>query len=79
MQPRDKFCLAVGLAHIGIEAKLAGGQGFTAVEKPTALDDTDDVSDLLAKLEASVRRRREQSAAKTPAKKARARKAPAKN
>ena len=62
-----------------IEAKLAGGQGFTAVEKPTALDDTDDVSDLLAKLEASVRRRREQSAAKTPAKKARARKAPAKN
>jgi DNA end-binding protein Ku len=30
---------------------------------PTHLDDTDDVSDLLAKLEASVRRRREQSAA----------------
>ena len=62
-----------------IEAKLAGGQGFSTPEKPAALDDTDDVSDLLAKLEASVRRRREQSAAKTPAKKARARKAPAKN
>ena len=66
-----------------IEAKLDGGQGFTAPEKPAALDDTDDVSDLLAKLEASVRRRQEQSAAKTPAKtpakKARARKAPAKN
>lgn len=62
-----------------IEAKLAGGQGFTAVEKPTVLDDADDVSDLLAKLEASVRRRREQSAATTPAKKARARKTPAKN
>jgi len=66
-----------------IEAKLDGGQGFAAAEKPAALDDTDDVSDLLAKLEASVRRRQEQSAAKTPAKtpakKARARKAPAKN
>ncbi|MFM8599038.1 MAG: Ku protein [Mycobacterium sp.] len=70
-----------------IEAKLAGGQGFSTPEKPAALDDTDDVSDLLAKLEASVRRRREQSAAKesaktpakAPAKKARARKAPAKN
>ena len=62
-----------------IEAKLDGGQGFTAAEKPAALDDTDDVSDLLAKLEASVRRRQEQSAAKTPAKKARARKAPAEN
>ena len=31
-------------------------------QAPTRLDDTDDVSDLLAKLEASVRRRREQSA-----------------
>ena len=33
-----------------------------AVKAPTHLDDTDDVSDLLATLEASVRRRREQSA-----------------
>ena len=31
-------------------------------QAPTRLDDTDDVSGLLAKLEASVRRRREQSA-----------------
>ena len=31
-------------------------------QAPTRLDDTYDVSDLLAKLEASVRRRREQSA-----------------
>jgi DNA end-binding protein Ku len=44
-----------------VESKLAGGQAFTATEAPTPLDDTDDVSDLLAKLEASVRRRREQS------------------
>ena len=33
-----------------------------AVKAPNHLDDTDDVSDPLAKLEASVRRRREQSA-----------------
>ena len=31
-------------------------------QAPTRLDDTGDVSDLLAELEASVRRRREQSA-----------------
>jgi len=31
-------------------------------QAPTRRDDTDDISDLLAKLEASVRRRREQSA-----------------
>jgi len=67
-----------------VESKLAGGQAFTAAEAPTRLDDTDDVSDLLAKLEASVRRRREQSAADTSektsgaaAKKAPAKKAPA--
>ena len=46
-----------------VDAKLAGGQAFTPEEKSTSLDETEDVSDLLAKLEASVRRRREQSAA----------------
>ena len=47
-----------------VEAKLAGGEAFTIEEKPARLDETDDVSDLLAKLEASVRRRREESAAR---------------
>ena len=71
-----------------VEAKLAGGDSFTPAEAPAKLDDTDDVSDLLAKLEASVRRRREQSAAAAesepeadsdaPAKKAPAKRAPAK-
>lgn len=63
-----------------VESKLAGGQAFATVEAPARLDDTDDVSDLLAKLEASVRRRREQSAGAAPAPPARtapARKAPA--
>ena len=55
-----------------VEAKLAGGEAFATEEKPTRLDETEDVSDLLAKLEASVRKRREQSASaeKEPAKKA---------
>lgn len=62
-----------------VEAKLAGGGAFATEEKPTPLDETEDVSDLLAKLEASVRKRREQAAAAAPpAKKAPARKAPAK-
>ena len=71
-----------------VEAKLAGGQAFTTAEAPATLDDTEDVSDLLAKLEASVRRRREESAARgqaqpdpqpePPAKRAPAKKAPAK-
>ena len=60
-----------------VEAKLAGGEAFTTEEKPARLDETDDVSDLLAKLEASVRRRREE-ATKAPAKKAPAKKAPVK-
>ncbi|MGI9126279.1 MAG: Ku protein [Mycobacterium sp.] len=74
-----------------VEAKLSGGEAFTPAEAPARLDETDDVSDLLAKLEASVKRRREQSAAaaapasesapnaaaKAPAKAA-AKKAPAK-
>ena len=66
-----------------VEAKLSGGEAFATNEAPARLDDTDDVSDLLAKLEASVRRRREEAdaavpksttAAKAPAKKAAARK-----
>jgi DNA end-binding protein Ku len=65
-----------------VEAKLAGGQAFTTAEAPAKLDDAEDVSDLLAKLEASVRRRREESAARgeaaAPAAKAPAKRAPAK-
>lgn len=61
-----------------VEAKLAGGEAFVTTEKPARLDETDDVSDLLAKLEASVRRRREEAAAKAPAKQAPAKKVPAK-
>jgi DNA end-binding protein Ku len=76
-----------------VESKLAGGQAFATPEAPARLDETEDVSDLLAKLEASVRRRREEAAAKqaadpepsakapakkAPAKKAAAKKAPAK-
>jgi DNA end-binding protein Ku len=41
-----------------VEAKLEGGEAFTVDEKPTELDETEDVSDLLAKLEASVKKRR---------------------
>jgi DNA end-binding protein Ku len=67
-----------------VESKLAGGQAFTTPDAPARLDETEDVSDLLAKLEASVRRRREEAAAKEsaapepPAQKATAKKAPAK-
>ena len=67
-----------------VESKLAGGQAFATPEAPARLDETEDVSDLLAKLEASVRRRREEAAAKEsaapepPAQKATAKKAPAK-
>jgi DNA end-binding protein Ku len=43
-----------------VDAKLAGGQAFVTEDKPARLDESDDVSDLLAKLEASVRRRREE-------------------
>ncbi|MCB1264694.1 MAG: Ku protein [Mycobacterium sp.] len=50
-----------------VAAKLAGGEAFTPAQAPGRLDESEDVSDLLAKLEASVRRRREQSAAKSPA------------
>ncbi|BBZ31865.1 non-homologous end joining protein Ku [Mycolicibacterium confluentis] len=77
-----------------VEAKLEGGEAFTVEEQPTELDESDDVSDLLAKLEASVKRRRGQTgddsdddshddsddkpAKKAPAKKTAAKKAPAK-
>jgi len=49
-----------------IEAKIAGGEAFTTEEAATELDATEDVSDLLAKLEASVKSRK--STAKSTAK-----------
>jgi len=49
-----------------IEAKIAGGEAFTTEETATELDATEDVSDLLAKLEASVKSRK--STAKAGAK-----------
>jgi len=60
-----------------VQAKIEGGEAFTAEEQPAELDETEDVSDLLAKLEASVAARKGGSDAK-PAKKAAAKKAPAK-
>ncbi len=59
-----------------IEAKLEGGEAFTAEEQPKELDETEDVSDLLAKLEASVKAR--SGDGKEPAKTTAAKKAPAK-
>ncbi|SEH65044.1 DNA end-binding protein Ku [Mycolicibacterium rutilum] len=78
--------------HELIQAKLEGGEAFTTEEQPQELDETEDVSDLLAKLEASVKARRESgksdgdgdkpakksAAKKAPAKKSAAKKAPAK-
>jgi DNA end-binding protein Ku len=78
--------------HELVQAKLEGGEAFTKEEQPKELDETEDVSDLLAKLEASVKARRSTAgdgsgeekpakktpAKKTPAKKAAAKKAPAK-
>jgi DNA end-binding protein Ku len=72
--------------HELVQAKLEGGEAFTVEEQPTELDeDTDDVSDLLAKLEASVKARKSGSsntddkpAKKAPAKEAAAKKTPAK-
>ncbi len=64
-----------------VQAKLEGGEAFTAEEQPAELDETEDVSDLLAKLEASVKRRRGESGdsdSEAPAKKGPAKKAPAK-
>ncbi|ORW15462.1 Ku protein [Mycolicibacter nonchromogenicus] len=62
--------------HELIAAKLEGDEAFTPEERPAELDATEDVSDLLAKLEASVKKR--SSAEKSPAKKAPTKKAPAK-
>ena len=65
-----------------VDAKLEGGEAFTTEEQPKELEPTEDVSDLLAQLEASVKRRRSESdestAKKAPAKKAAAKKASAK-
>jgi DNA end-binding protein Ku len=69
-----------------IAAKLEGGEAFTTEEQPKELDETEDVSDLLAKLEASVKARsgdgksaaKKAPAKKAPDKKAAAKKAPAK-
>jgi DNA end-binding protein Ku len=65
-----------------IQAKLEGGEAFTTEEQPKELEPTEDVSDLLARLEASVKRRRSEGdgapAKKTPAKKAAGKKVPAK-
>jgi DNA end-binding protein Ku len=70
--------------HELVQAKLEGGEAFTTEEQTKELDETEDVSDLLAKLEASVKARRasggsdgDKPAKKAPAKKA-AKKAPAK-
>src|SRR6201994_4329592 len=72
--------------HELVQAKLEGGEAFTTEEQPKQLDETEDVSDLLAKLEASVKARsgdgkapaKKTPAKKAPAKKAAAKKAPAK-
>jgi len=74
--------------HELVQAKLEGGEAFTAEDQPAEnLDETDDVSDLLAKLEASVQARagakkastpEKKTAEKAPAKKAAAKKTPAK-
>jgi DNA end-binding protein Ku len=64
-----------------VQAKLEGGEVFTTEEQPKELDETEDVSDLLAKLEASVRARSsgdKAPAKKAPAKEAAAKKSPAK-
>lgn len=66
--------------HELIEAKLEGGEAFTTEEQPARLDETEDVSDLLAKLQASVKARSDGGKApakKAPAKKAAAKKSPA--
>ena len=51
--------------HELIQAKLEGGEAFTTEEQPKELDETEDVSDLLAKLEASVKARRQVVAVQT--------------
>ena len=66
-----------------VEAKLQGGEAFSTEDQPAQLDETEDVSDLLAKLEASVRKRRSESSdgsadGQAAAKQVTAHKAPAK-
>lgn len=74
-----------------VQAKLEGGEAFTTEEQPQELDESEDVSDLLAKLEASVKARKAQKSGASddsdgsdsdekakPAKKAPAKKAAAK-
>jgi DNA end-binding protein Ku len=70
--------------HELVQAKLEGGEAFTTEDQPKELDETEDVSDLLAKLEASVKARADggkspakKAAAKAPAKKATAKTTPA--
>jgi DNA end-binding protein Ku len=50
-----------------VQAKLEGDEAFRTEEQPTELDETEDVSDLLSKLEASVKSR--SKAKRAPAKK----------
>lgn len=64
-----------------IDAKLEGGEAFTAEEQPKDLDEAEDVSDLLARLEASVKARSGDARdgdGKAPAKKTTAKKTTAK-
>ena len=42
--------------HELIQAKFEGGEPFTTEEQPQELDETEDLSDLLAELEVSVKR-----------------------
>lgn len=62
--------------HELIDAKLEGGEAFTADKQPTELDEAEDVADLLAKLEASVKARAGDGTA--PTAKTTTKKAPAK-
>src|SRR6202008_3375868 len=67
--------------HELVQAKLECGEAFTTEEQPKDLDETEDISDLLAKLEASVKARSGDGnapAKKSPGKKTTAKKAPAK-
>jgi DNA end-binding protein Ku len=48
-----------------VQAKLEGGEAFSVEEQPADLDETEDVSDLLAKLEASVKARKGGGSAKS--------------
>lgn len=64
--------------HELVQAKLEGGEAFTTEEQPKELDETEDVSDLLAKLEASVKARSGGGNGKAAEKKAPAKKSAAK-